>query len=453
MKREQLIKPLQRLYRRRVDSSALLFLAAVVAVFVANIPPLSGLYHQVLQFPVMIQIGEVNIFSHHGETMNLLTFTNDVLMVLFFLQVGLEIKQEGLVGELSTLKRAIFPVVGAVGGMVIPVLLFFLVCHEAPARDGMAIPMATDIAFALAVLSLLGKRVPTSLKAFLAPLAVADDIGGILVIAIFYSTHLNLLMLLWASLCLLGIYLLGRIGVRNLLVYYIGAFVVWTFFLKSGIHTTIAGVLVAFLVPARPGLNTLQMADRVRSMLRLLPESEHKTKGKSILLPHQQIAVVQSMSRDVRAAVSPVQRMEQQITPIVHYMVLPLFAFVNAGVTFGNISFSALLEVPFAIMLGLFVGKPLGIFLFSLLFSKFTKSTLPEGMTTKNVLALSFLGGIGFTVALFISSLSYAQPEVANLLNDAKIGILSGSMLSGIVGYFLLKKTLQREQAGDKKQA
>ena len=344
MKTGQFIKPLQRLYKRRVDSSVLLFLAAVAAVIIANIPSVSGLYNQLLQYPIMVQIGEFNIFSHAGETMTLLDFTNDVLMVLFFLQVGLEIKQEGLVGELSTLRRAVFPVVGAIGGMIMPVLFFLLVCHEAPASNGMAIPMATDIAFALAVLSLLGKRVPSSLKAFLASLAVADDIGGILVIAIFYSTHLNLMMLLWAALCLGAIYLLGRLGVRSLLVYYIGAFVVWTFFLKSGVHTTIAGVLVAFLVPARPKLSTDNMADRMRTMLRLLPESEHKTRGKNVLLPHQQIAVVHSMAQDVRGAVSPVQRMEQQITPIVHFIVLPLFAFgdcfgATLGQTFGDLPF------------------------------------------------------------------------------------------------------------------
>lgn len=445
MKTGYLIRPLQRLYKRRVDSSVLLFLAAVAAIVIANIPSLGSLYNQLLQYPIMVQIGELNIFSHHGETMSLLTFVNDVLMVLFFLQVGLEIKQEGLVGELSTLRRAVFPVVGALGGMLFPVLFFLLVCHDAPAREGMAIPMATDIAFALAVLSLLGERVPPSLKAFLASLAVADDIGGILVIAIFYSTHLNLMMLLWAAVCLGVIYLLGRLGVRNLLVYYIGAFVVWTFFLKSGIHTTIAGVLVAFLVPAQPGLSTLNMADRVRSMLTLLPESEHKTKGKSVLLPHQQIAVVQSIANDVRHAVSPVQRMEQQITPIVHYIILPLFAFANAGITFGEVSLTSLAEVPLAIVLGLFLGKPIGIFVFSILFAKLSRGGLPQGMTPQNLFALSFLGGIGFTVALFISALSYAQPEVASLLNDAKIGIFVGSLLSGLVGYFYLKRVLQHE--------
>lgn len=448
MKTGQLIKPLQRLYKRRVDSSVLLFLAAVAAVIIANIPSVSGLYNQLLQYPIMVQIGEFNIFSHAGETMTLLDFTNDVLMVLFFLQVGLEIKQEGLVGELSTVRRAVFPVIGAMGGMIMPVLFFLLVCHQAPASNGMAIPMSTDIAFALAVLSLLGKRVPSSLKAFLASLAVADDIGGILVIAIFYSTHLNLMMLLWAAVCLGVIYLLGRLGVRNLLVYYIGAFVVWTFFLKSGVHTTIAGVLVAFLVPARPKLSTDHMADRMRTMLRLLPESEHKTKGKNVLLPHQQIAVVQSMARDVRGAVSPVQRMEQQITPIVHFIVLPLFAFVNAGVAFGGVSMESLVGVPLAIVLGLLLGKPLGIFLFSIVFAKVSKGGLPQGMTTKNLLALSCLGGIGFTVALFISSLSYAQPEVAHFLNDAKIGIFAGSILSGVLGYFFLKAVLKHEHHG-----
>lgn len=437
----QLIKPLKSLVGRRLDSSLLLFIASIAAVIVAN-TPLNALYQSFVEFPVLVNIGGYELFSHHGETMSLLSFVNDVLMVLFFLQVGLEIKQEGLVGELSTVRRAVFPVVGAVGGMVIPVLVFFLFCHSKPGVDGLAIPMATDIAFALAVLSSLGKRVPPALKTFLASLAVADDIGGIIVIAVFYSSHINFLMLLGGLGVLLLLYLLGQLGLRRLWLYYVGTFVVWYFFLQSGVHTTIAGVLVAFIVSARPAVPSSEMVAVVQGMLRLLPEDKQKTAGRSVLLPHEQVAVVSSMSQIVNGAVNPIQRMESQLAPIVNFIVLPLFAFVNAGVAFGNISVEQLLEVPLAISAGLFVGKPLGIFLFSYLFIKLTKSSLPKGMTFKNMAALSFLGGIGFTVSLFIASLSYGSPDLAYVLNEAKIGIFVGSILSGVVGFLLLKKVL-----------
>lgn len=447
-----LVKPIQRLTARRVDSSLFLFLATIVAVIVAN-SPLSVLYEMLLNYPVLVQIGHFNVFSHQGETMTLLQFTNDVLMVLFFLQVGLEIKQEALVGELSSLRKAIFPVIGACGGMLVPVLLFFAVCHTAPMSQGLAIPMATDIAFALAVLSMLGSRVPTSLKAFLAALAVADDIGGILVIAIFYSSHLNLIMLLWVALCLLAIFVLGRLGVRNLLVYYIGAFVVWTFFLHSGIHTTISGVLVAFLIPARPHISTHTMADRLHVLLPLLQPDDQKTRGRNVLLPHQQLSIVHTLATDVQNAVSPMQRMEQQITPIVHYLILPLFAFLNAGVSFGAVSLEGLAGVPLAIVVGLFVGKPLGIFLFSLGYLKITRTPYPKGMTLHNLFALSILGGIGFTVALFFAHLAYVSEPL--LLNDAKLGIFVGSMVSGIVGYTYLRQLLppprEERKNGEKK--
>lgn len=444
MNRGHLITPLKNFISRRLDSSVLLFIASLAAIVVAN-TPFNSIYQFLIEYPIFIQVGNFEVFSHGGETMSLLSFVNDVLMVLFFLQVGLEIKQEGLVGELSSARRAIFPVVGAMGGMIVPILVFFLFCHEEPGSRGMAIPMATDIAFALAVLSSLGSRVPPALKTFLASLAVADDIGGIIVIAVFYSTHLNLVMLLWAVGALALLFILGQIGVRKLWLYYLGTFIVWYFFLQSGIHTTIAGVLVAFIVSARPTIPTQRMIQLIRGMLGLFPEEEQKTAGRAVLLPHEQVAVVYTMSQTVRGAVNPVQRMETQLAPIVNYIVLPLFAFVNAGVTFGNISMDQLMGIPLAISAGLFIGKPLGIFIFSYLFIKLTNGIMPLGMTTKNLAALSVLGGIGFTVSLFIASLSYGSPEHAILLNEAKIGIFVGSIVSGIVGFLLLKKLLPQK--------
>lgn len=440
----QLITPLKNFISRRLDSSVLLFIASLAAIFIAN-SPFSSLYQSFIEYPIFIQIGNFELFKHGEHTMTLLSFANDVLMVLFFLQVGLEIKQEGLVGELSSARKAIFPVVGAMGGMIVPILVFFLFCSHSPESRGMAIPMATDIAFALAVLSSLGSRVPPALKTFLATLAVADDIGGIIVIALFYSTHLNLVMLLWAIGVLVVLFLLGQLGIRKLWLYYLSTFVVWYLFLQSGIHTTIAGVLVAFVVSARPSIPTQRMVLLIRGMLGLFPEEEQKTAGRAILLPHEQVAVVYTMSQTVRGAVNPVQRMESQLAPIVNFIVLPLFAFVNAGVAFGNISTEQLLDVPLAISAGLFIGKPLGIFTFSYLFLKLTKGIMPVGMTTKNLAALSVLGGIGFTVSLFVASLSYGQPQYATLLNEAKIGIFVGSIVSGLIGFFLLKKFLPQK--------
>lgn len=430
--------PIRRFATRKPSASTLLFLTTIAVAIIAN-TPLSEFYFEILQKPITLQIGGFNLFSHHGEPMSLMSFANDVLMVLFFLNVGLEIKQETLVGELSSLKRAMFPVVGAVGGMIFPVLLYFAVCHTAPAVKGMAIPMATDIAFALAVLSSI-KGLNPMLKTFLATLAVADDIGGILVIAIFYTAHIDFLMLGLGVLCLGVIYVLGRLRVQHLWVYYFGLLTTWFFFLHSGVHTTIAGVLVAFLLPAKPKAHTREMVDLLRSRLNLFPEGNLRTsKSGAILLPHEQIGVMHSISRLMRNAVSPVQRMEQQLTSLVNYLVLPLFAFVNAGVQLGGMDMQQFFGVPLAIILGLFVGKTVGIALFARLYLWITKSTYPKGMNAITLLGVSVLGGIGFTVSLFIAALSFPADTLSHLLNEAKVGIYAGSILSGLIGYLILQ--------------
>lgn len=441
--KRSILSPIQRLTRSKPNAPFILLFATVVAVIVAN-SPLAGLYEKVLAYPVSLNVGGFEVFAVHGEPMSLLAFANDVLMVLFFLLIGLEIKQEMLVGELSSARKALLPVVGAMGGMLFPVLFFLLICHTAPENAGAAIPMATDIAFTLAVLSTLGNRVPTSLKAFITTLAVADDIGGIIVIAVFYSTNLNLLMLLWAAVTLLVLFLIGRMGINKLWVYILGLFVTWLFFLQSGIHTTIAGVLVAFMVPTRPHTTTQTLEDYTKILLKQLPLEEQRTSGDSILLPHKQVAVINSMRHYAVEAMNPVQRLESVLSNFVSYFVLPLFAFVNAGVTFGSIPVENLLSIPLGIFLGLFLGKPLGIFLFSFAFIKLTGNHWPKRMTPKNLFAVAILGGIGFTVSLFIASLSYKGADLQLLLNEAKLGIFVGSTVSGIVGYFVLRKVLSK---------
>lgn len=447
MSNSTFLKPLNRLVSMRPNSSLILMIATVLAVIIAN-TSWSGIYQEILHYPVNLQIGRFNVFSHHGEVMDFVTFANDVLMVFFFFQVGLEIKQEILVGELSTPKKALLPVVGAMGGMLMPVLLFYVVCHKSPDMNGIAIPMATDIAFVIAILAILGSKVPPALKAFITSLAVADDIGGIIVIALFYSSSFQASMLLFAGIALLVIYLLGRSGVRALWVYYVGLFFVWYFLLQSGIHTTIAGVLVAFVVPAATTITTEELGRYSQTMSKLLPTDRQRTSKRARLLPHEQLAVVHSIGQRANLAISPLQRLEHQLTDWVSYLILPLFAFVNAGVTLGGVEPSELFNVPLAVFLGLFVGKPLGITLFSYIFIRLTGNVWPSKVNFKSLFGVSILGGIGFTVALFIATLSYDAAH-EYLLNEAKMGIFAGSIISGLVGYLFLNAVLKKNEGVD----
>lgn len=440
------IKPIERITHLKPNATMMLFLASVLAVIMAN-SSLSTIYHEILEYPINLTIGGHEVFSHHGETMTLLQFVNDVLMVIFFLAVGLEIKQEILVGELSSFKKAMLPIVGAIGGMIVPVLFFLLVVHEGPGARGAAIPMSTDIAFALAALAVLGSRVPASLKVFLTALAVADDIGGIIVIALFYSSHINIGMLAIAFGILFIMYLMGRMHVSNLGLYFVCTFFVWLFFLQSGIHTTIAGVLAAFMIPARPGLHAKNLRAEMRFLFEAMPNDKIRQSGSSLILSHNQINVINSMRKIARKAISPMQLMEEYLSPIVGYFVLPLFAFANAGITLGGVTADALWGVPMAVFLGLFVGKPLGIYFFTYGFVKMRLCPWPEGMSRLNLMAVSLFGGIGFTVSLFIATLSYAGAEHLLFLNEAKLGIFVASIFAAVVGIVTLRYELNLENA------
>lgn len=442
MMKRKLINPLSRITKRKPNATLMLFVAAVLAVIVAN-SPWSRFYYELLNYPVLLQIGNYSVFSHNGETMSLLEFVNDALMAIFFFVVGLEIKEEMLVGELSSFRKAVLPIVGAFGGMIFPVLFYLSVCHTGDEIHGAAIPMATDIAFALAALAALGARVPTSLKAFLTALAVVDDIGGIIVIAIFYSGHISFLLLGVALAILVLMFVLGKMGVTHKAFYYLCGIVVWTLFVGSGVHATIAGVLLAFTIPAHSKVNMHNLRSEMRVLFNLMPDGE-RTNRDVTMLSRDQISIISSMKKKAAKAISPVQEMESDFSPFVNFFVLPLFAFVNAGVVLGGVTAEGMFGVPLAIVLGLFVGKTLGIFSFTALFIKSGLGCMPKGMTYHNLLALSMLGGIGFTVALFLASLSFGDvhPE---LFNEAKMGIFSGSILSGICGYFWLRYVLSKE--------
>ena len=429
-----ILRPVRRFTIRKVDSSVVLFIATIVALIVAN-SPLRELYHRLLTIPINLNVLGLDIFQHQGEPMSFLVFANDVLMVFFFFVVGLDIKQQLLVGELSSVKKAIMPVVGAIGGMAVPILLFWLIAPAGDASRGAAIPMATDIAFVLAVLMVLKDHVPVSLRVFMTTLAVADDIGGIIVIALFYSSGINLLMLGLGLAVVALLALLGRAGGRHIGLYMIGLFVVWFFFLQSGIHTTIAGVMVALTVPMTTSVSRHQLGSLAGAISRMLPATESTKKGEATHLEGADIAMINSLRQAAASAIPPVQRLEHALTDWVNYLILPVFAFVNAGIDFSTFAVGGISALPVAVTLGLFIGKPVGIFLFTYVYIRLTRHQWSEGVYPAMLFAVSILGGIGFTVSMFIASLSYDVQLHLDWVSEAKLGILVGSLVSGVVGY------------------
>ncbi len=319
--------------RRHASGGNLLIAVTALALIVANIPQINGHYFYFWEQEIRLQLGDFNIFSHNGHAMTLLSFINDALMAIFFFSIGLEIKREVLVGELSSIKQALLPIIGAIGGMAIPVLIYFLLSRGTSFSGGAAIPMATDIAFSLGVLSMLGKRVPLSLKIFLTTLAVVDDIGGIIVIAAFYTTHINGILLLYAA----GLFVLLLLGsvlrIKSKIYYLLLGGVIWFLFLNSGIHPTIAGVLVAFCVPATPVFAPKKYIKIIRkSISHFKGDEDDADLEKRTILGKEQLNWLKEVESASDKVISPLQDLEDSLHPIVNYFILPLFAFANAGI-------------------------------------------------------------------------------------------------------------------------
>jgi len=431
---DRLSRPFLRFFEIEAASAILLFAMTVAALAWAN-SPAGETYERFWHSPLALRAGPWHLDMSLGH------FVTDALMAIFFFVVGMEIKREMVHGELSTRQKAMLPVAGALGGMVAPALIYTAFHYGGPAIRGWGVPMATDIAFAVAAMSLLGPRVPRGLKVFLLALAIADDLGAVAVIAVFYTEHLSLPFFAAALLTLGLVYGLNRAGVQAFSVYWAVGGVAWLFTLQSGVHATVAGVFLGFLTPSTlrdPG--DASLLDRARNLvdrLRELVHPEHDEHGSE---RHRAFRELRRVGLDT---MSPLDYLANELAPWVAFLVMPVFALANAGVVLdaGILGNPETGQVGLAVALGLLIGKPIGITLFSFVAVKAGLAALPRGVGWGAIAATGLLAGIGFTVALFITNLAFSDPlHIAG----AKVGILAGSALATLLGLVALHRSLGR---------
>jgi NhaA family Na+:H+ antiporter len=422
------VKPFIRFTEIEASSGIVLLLSAIIAIIWAN-STYSDSYFSILEEHLTISIGAF----HFDESV--LHVINDGFMAIFFFVVGLEIKREMVLGDLRDRKVAALPVMAALGGMIFPALVYLAFNAGTGAGHGWGIPMATDIAFAIGIVALLGSRIPSGAKLFLLALAIADDIGAISVIAIFYTADLNLFYLGAAILGLSIVWAANRVNIRALIFYIPMALLIWYFTLESGVHATLAGVALGFLTPARAYFNPRQFDARARATLDLFPV-EPDSPGAQERAEHEVIEMIQTSQESI----SPLTRMEHNMVGWSSYVIVPLFALANAGVDFRNTSITeaATSAIALGVALGLVVGKVVGISLFTVAAVKLGMGRLPAGTTWTHIVGLSAVAGIGFTVSLFVAGLAFSAPEQADL---AKVGIFVGSAVAGVVGSLILLTT------------
>ena len=423
---QTLLRPFQSFFKTEAAGGIVLLAAAAAALVWAN-SPFAASYDDLWGTYVTVGAGAFEISKP------LLLWVNDGLMAIFFFVVGLEIKREVLAGELAEPRKAALAIAAAIGGMAVPALLYTFVNLGTDRVDGWGIPMATDIAFALGVLALLGSRAPLALKVFLTAVAIVDDLGAVVVIALFYTAELKVGMLL-ASLALVGVLFgVNRAGVRKPLVYALIGVAAWVFMLKSGVHATIAGVLVALTIPARQKMDEVAFADRVGTLLARFKEG---IAGSPTEPDADQRAAVHSIEVACEHVETPLQRLEHGLHGFVAFFVMPVFALANAGVALGADALALLTDpVALGVMLGLVVGKPIGVMTLAFVSVKTRLASLPTGVTWAHVWGVAFLTGIGFTMSIFIANLAFGAGP---LLDSAKTGILAASVISGILGAIVL---------------
>jgi len=392
-----MVSYLKEFFKLEASGAILLLIGTILGLVFAN-TNLAVLYNYFLDVPVAIQIGKLEIAKP------LLLWINDGLMAIFFFLIGLELKREFIEGELSNRSQIVMPVLGALGGMVVPALIYvYFNINDSIGIKGWAIPAATDIAFALGVITVFGTRAPISLKIFLTSLAIFDDIGAILIIAVFYSANISIFSLISAVVIIIVLFILSKKGVKSITPYIVLGVILWVAVLKSGVHATLAGVVLAFFIP---------MYDK---------------------------------SSEKDEAHSPLVKLEHDLHPTVAFFILPVFAFANAGVSFSGVTLSSLFDpIPMGIAAGLVFGKQIGVFGFSYIGHKLGIAKMPEGTDWLSIYGVSALCGIGFTMSLFISSLAY-ENEGTEYIEESRIGILLGSVIAAILGYIILSFALKRK--------
>ncbi len=422
--------PFEKFVHDEASGGLLLMACAVLAMVFAN-TGLASFYDTVLHTKVTLQFGEfvLSYSIHH--------WINDGLMALFFFVVGLEIKREILVGELADLRQAVLPIVAAIGGMAMPALLFMVFNYGGEGQDGWAIPMATDIAFAIGVMVLLGDRVPKALIGFLLALAIVDDLGAIIIIALFYTSSIAWWALGWAGVCLFLLICCNRAGIRAPLPYFLLGGGLWLMMLQSGIHATLAGVITALTVPA----NSKCLPEMFTVQMKRLTEKFKKAEqpGKTIMENSEQQAVLQNFETTIHAMETPLQQLEHQLHLWVSFLIVPIFALANAGVKveFATVTQSLMHPVTLGIIVGLIGGKFIGVFGFSWFVIRLGVAKLPQGVSLSQIGGVGLLAGIGFTMAIFIGELAFIGQ--ADLLANAKMGIIAASVLAGGMGYIWLR--------------
>jgi len=424
---ERAVRPFQQFAELEASGGILLISCTVIALVWANSGWAASYFHL---WHTDLTFG----FAGRNVSEPLHFWINDGLMALFFLLVGLEIKREALVGELASFRKAALPIAAAIGGMLVPAAIFWLLNHAGPGAPGWGIPMATDIAFALGVLALLGDRAPVSLRVFLAALAIADDIGAVLVIAFFYTAQISWISLGFAAFIFASLIVMNRIGVRHPVIYALFGVGLWIAFLKSGIHPTVAGVLLALTIPARQRIDVPAFLARSESTLDRIRRAEEAGERSEAIAAKGH--AIESLVADCERVESPMLRFEHALVPWSKYIIMPVFALANAGVAVGGDSSGSLLQpISLGILCGLVLGKPVGVLAFSWLGTWTGLASLPTGVSWRQILGVGALAGIGFTMSLFVANLAFGPVPA---LEAAKVGILTASLIAGIVGTTLL---------------
>ena len=427
---ERVLRPFQEFMHTESSGGIVLLAAAVAALLWANTPFWES-YREVWGTYLSVGVGEwsFRLSIHH--------FINDALMAVFFFLVGLEIKREMLVGELASARAAALPIAGAAGGAAVPALVYLAINPAGVEATGWGIPMATDIAFALGVLALMGPRIPLGLKVFLAALAIVDDLIAVLVIALFYTAEVSTAALGFGALVLMVLVAMNRLGVRHPGAYAAAGFFLWAAFLVSGVHATIAGVLLALTIPARTRIDAQEFSEGSREIIAAFDRAGME--GESVLTNEEQHAAIQALEDSCEQAQAPLQRLEHGLHVWVAFGIIPLFALANAGVPVsGDLGAALSHPVTVGVILGLVVGKPIGILAASWVAVKSGVATLPAGVSWRTILGVSCLAGIGFTMSLFVASLAFG--EGSPLLDSAKIGILGASAVAALLGWVLLAR-------------